>query len=235
MLLGVNMDGGEYYFSKKPELMENFRSFSERIGIALSKICEAEFVREVLDEMKNNFENFIPLIPYIGGDSNPMTPNLISSVHYLMVYKVLKGKGMDLKDVGMLCYNNEDEFFRSHPEFIPPLLNPQVSEYMKQSAKDSGKYPEDFVYSYLDGEDFDLGLDFTECALLKLFKKYNAEEFMPYICAMDIVMSEYGNLGLHRTKTLADGFEICNFRYKAGRDSKVKSKVIHEYVKDDLK
>ncbi len=49
---------------------------------------------------------------------------------------------------------------------------------------------------------------------------------MPYLCAMDIIMSKYGNLGLHRTKTLVDGDDICDFRYKAGRDTDVASKVI---------
>jgi hypothetical protein len=49
---------------------------------------------------------------------------------------------------------------------------------------------------------------------------------MPYICAMDIVMSKYGDLGLHRTRTLADGCGVCDFRYKAGRDTRVASEVI---------
>lgn len=46
------------------------------------------------------------------------------------------------------------------------------------------------------------------------------------LCAMDIIMSKYGNLGLHRTKTLVNGDNICDFRYKAGKDTKVASKVI---------
>jgi len=39
-------------------------------------------------------------------------------------------------------------------------------------------------------------------------------------------MSECGNLGLHRTQTLAEGCERCDFRYKGGRETKVANTVI---------
>ncbi len=39
-------------------------------------------------------------------------------------------------------------------------------------------------------------------------------------------MSECGNLGLHRTQTLAEGSDLCDFRYKGGRETEVASTVI---------
>ncbi|MGZ7135813.1 MAG: L-2-amino-thiazoline-4-carboxylic acid hydrolase, partial [Methanobacterium sp.] len=76
--------------------------------------------------------------------------------------------------------------------------------------------------------DFDYGLDFTECGIQKFFHKYDADEFTPYLCAMDIIMSDIANAGLHRTETLAEGGNKCNFRYKKGRETKVSNTVIGE-------
>ena len=214
------------YTYDKMELLEAFNDFSNRIEEFLSRSYGDKFSREAVRDMKKEYETIIPEIPYIGGDDNPMTPNLLSSARYLTVYLVLKRKGLNLDEIGNISYSVEDEFFRKHREFIPPLCHPKAIPMLKISAENSGKYPGDFVYTFVEGENFDLGLDFTECALFKFFHKFNADEFMPYLCAMDIIMSKYGNLGLHRTKTLVDGDDICEFRYKTGRDTQVVSKVI---------
>lgn len=216
----------DYYSLKRSELIKDFKDFSKRINGYISMVKGDEFSITAANEMYDEFENFINEIPYIGGDDNPMTPNLLSAVRYLVVYHVLKGMGMDLKEIGEMCYKQEEAFFKANPQYIPPLCNPYIVKSLAESAAESGKFPGDFVYRYIEGEDFDLGLDFTECALLKLYKNNHAEEFMPYLCAMDMIMSKYGDLGLHRTKTLVDGCDVCNFRYKAGRDTRVASRVI---------
>jgi hypothetical protein len=109
------------------------------------------------------------------------------------------------------------------------MNNPEAIPYMKYAAEMSlkKKFPEDWVYNFLEGnEEFDLGMDFTQCGIQKLFHKYDADEFIPYLCAMDIIMSECGNLGLHRTQTLAEGNNKCDFRYKGGRETKISNTVI---------
>ncbi|MGZ7050168.1 MAG: L-2-amino-thiazoline-4-carboxylic acid hydrolase, partial [Methanobacterium sp.] len=103
--------------------------------------------------------------------------------------------------------------------------------YIKMGADRSAerRFLEDWVYSFCEGNgDFDYGLDFTECGIQKFFHKYNADEFTPYLCAMDILMSDISNAGLHRTETLAEGGNKCNFRYKKGRETKVSNTVIGE-------
>lgn len=217
--MGVDSD---YYISKKTELLKDFKELTVQIRDDLAALYGDEFADDAVLEMNEEFEKFIPEIPYIGGDENILTTNLLSCARYLIIYRVLKRKGKDLKEIGELCYNLEDELFKNRPDVIPQICHPKAIKYFEYAAPISGKYPEDFKYRYVEGEDFDLGLDFTECALLKLFKKHGAEEFMPYICAMDIPISKYGNLGLHRTKTLAEGFDVCDFRYKVGRKTRVK-------------
>jgi hypothetical protein len=45
-------------------------------------------------------------------------------------------------------------------------------------------------------------------------------------CAPWIYQCKYGNLGIHRTKKLGEGFEVYEFCYKSGENRRVKSSVI---------
>jgi hypothetical protein len=83
------------------------------------------------------------------------------------------------------------------------------------------RYPGDWVFTFVegDGQEFDYGLDFTECGICKYYHAQGADELTPYLCLMDGVVSKSFGLGLVRHKTLAEGADICDFRYKAGRET----------------
>ena len=80
------------------------------------------------------------------------------------------------------------------------------------------KYPESFVMTYVkgNGQDFDYGVDYTECAICKFLSAQNALELIPYMCATDKIASELLGWGMSRTMTLAKGDEKCDFRFKKG-------------------
>jgi len=59
----------------------------------------------------------------------------------------------------------------------------------------------------------------------KFYQEHDMVDFVPYLCAMDVPMSEVGKQGLHRTKTLAEGGDKCDFRFKGGRETKVNSAI----------
>ena len=88
-------------------------------------------------------------------------------------------------------------------------------------------YPGDWVYEFLEGngKDFDSGTDMLECGVLKFYQEHDMVDFVPYLCAIGVPMSEVGKQGLHRTKTLAEGGDKCDFRFKGGRKTKVNSTV----------
>ena len=70
-----------------------------------------------------------------------------------------------------------------------------------------------------DGQDYTYGIDVIECAILKFLEKQGAPDLTRYLCLTDYVTSEALGRGLSRTKTLAEGCDRCNFRYKQGRSS----------------
>jgi hypothetical protein len=57
-------------------------------------------------------------------------------------------------------------------------------------------------------------------------------DVVPYICAMDILLSEARQSGLRRTQTLAEGGNKCDFRFKIGRKTIVRSTVLVEALID---
>ena len=62
----------------------------------------------------------------------------------------------------------------------------------------------------------DFGLDVKNCAVCELFSRHDAEEVVPYLCALDDKMSEFMGMGLRRSGTRALGASCCDFRYQAG-------------------
>jgi hypothetical protein len=98
------------------------------------------------------------------------------------------------------------------------MFTEEVFTGMRSMAENSQskKYDGDFVYRYVpgNGADFDFGLDFTECAVCKFFEREEAQALTPYMCQYDFIESRFCQTGLSRTKTLADGHGMCDFRYK---------------------
>jgi len=68
----------------------------------------------------------------------------------------------------------------------------------------------------------------TTFGTLPFLSKQRASELAPYICTADIIYSDLFGWGLTRTKTIAEGFEKCDFRFKKGGKTKVASHVVKE-------
>ncbi|MES0344763.1 MAG: L-2-amino-thiazoline-4-carboxylic acid hydrolase, partial [Anaerolineales bacterium] len=85
------------------------------------------------------------------------------------------------------------------------------------------KYPGNFVLNYVegDGQDFDYGVDYLECASCKFLEAEGAFELAPYVCAVDKTASEQLGWGLSRTMTLAEGSHKCDFRFKKGGRTRI--------------
>jgi hypothetical protein len=81
------------------------------------------------------------------------------------------------------------------------------------------EFPDNYVAVAVegDGEAFDFGYDYTECAIIKILRKMGYPELAPYTCFHEYPLSRLDGRGLSRTKTLACGDDVCDFRFKKGR------------------
>lgn len=86
----------------------------------------------------------------------------------------------------------------------------QDQKVKESIASQNSKYELDWKFHYEKGVD-EFYNTYTECGICKLGKRENCFEFVLCLCNMD--ERNYRNMGgeLHRTKTLGQGDECCNF------------------------
>lgn len=76
------------------------------------------------------------------------------------------------------------------------------------------KYENDWVVDILPANDeYELGYDYHECGICKLCKDEGCPELAQYLCRMDYVLADIMDMKLTRTKTIAEGADMCDFRY----------------------
>jgi len=96
---------------------------------------------------------------------------------------------------------------------------------MIREAKESQepKYHDDWVFSFVkgDGKEFDFGIDVHECGVLKFFSKENADGLTPFYCWITFLENKALGTGLVGTRTLVEGAEKCDYRFKKGRKVEV--------------
>ena len=178
-------------------------------------------------ETKQAYEDICPKIPYTGGKENMFTEWLNYGAYYLAMYQALSARGHNIDDVGTLIFETY-KVMADYPKWFLSIVGrfkygKKYEEKLEDAAAASQqrKYPEDFVSSFIegDGENFDYGLDITECGICKIYSAHGAEKLSRYMCLSDYIVSKAFNRGLVRYNTIAEGAEKCDFRYKKGRET----------------
>lgn len=222
---GAIMGGGGFYtiFKDSEALSPFFKAtqnvFAARFGDDLSAT--------LILETKQAYESLRPEIPFIGGEGNIFTEWLNYGAYYLAVYRALSDRGHTVDDVGEVIFETY-EVMADYPGWFLGIVGHfkygkkyeeklRAAAFASQERKHSG----DFVLSFIegDGKTFDYGLDITECGICKFYEAQGAQRLARYMCLSDFVVSKAFNRGLVRHKTLAEGSEKCDFRYKKGRET----------------
>ncbi|MEJ2559208.1 MAG: L-2-amino-thiazoline-4-carboxylic acid hydrolase [Anaerolineae bacterium] len=134
--------------------------------------------------------------------------------------------GRTVEEAGRLAYEIGEAEFEAIPGWVRRVIGVLwfsrwfTRRLQKRAASSQArKYSGGYVLAYVegDGQDFDYGIDYIECASCKFLNDQGATELGPYVCAVDKVASEMLGWGLRRTMTLAEGGERCDFRFKKGR------------------
>ena len=173
-------------------------------------------------EMLDEYRRLLPEVPYIGGRRNPCTSDLKGTPAFLAVHRVILRHGGNVEDTGWVLHS----FVRAEIERVPAVIRHWMGRHRimgrslrkwKKAARwtQGRRYPDDWVMEIVDsdGESFDLGVDITECGILKYLQAHEAGELTPYFCDGDYVVAEMVRTGLQRTKTLAWGCDRCDFRF----------------------
>ncbi len=184
----------------------------------------AQDVRAMLAEAKKIHARLLPL-PDIGGPENLTYPSFLVGPQYAALYTAMRPCGFSARDVGKLVYDlavygmaAEPQVYRANGQrFFTPEYFALMQAWAQRSQQ--RRHAMDWVLTVFkgDGRDFDMGVDYTECGLVKYFAALGMPELAPYPCQIDFPTSRAEGTGLERTTTLASGGKVCDFRYKQGR------------------
>lgn len=186
------------------------------------KMLKARYGKQKTDiwlkRSREIFKSLYKKIPDIGGKENMMYPNLVLSTILMPIAIIMKEEGLSTREIGENIFNLSKGAYNL---FLP--LAKRLS-YFKKSQIDKMKlaaeksllrrFPEDWVFEFVEGgEDYLLGYDIRECGIHKFWRAQGLEEFVPYLCLTDWAKWELLGVSVERTKTIANGHEVCDFRY----------------------
>jgi hypothetical protein len=221
--------GGNFYVKNKVKLMDYFQQVNQGCQFYLTSRYNPEVARQVTTQAPRVLERLLPDLPDIGGEKNMMTPFLVYAAWYVAFFRAMKSQGLTAEDTGRMMYDltvmklgteSRQEAQKQGAELFKPQYLDKMRKWCAWSQKRT--YPADWVGRFIDGRgaDFDYGLDFSQCGAVLFFEKQKTLEVAPYFCLIDFPRSAHLGTGLVRTKTIALGQGVCDFRYKKGRPVK---------------
>ena len=224
---GASLIPADYYTAQAGRLLHRFDRAARHYHPVLAAHLTGESPDEILRETRREFEQLLPAIPYIGGPNNSLTRILIGCTMSLALYRVLKEHGMSVEEVGRIVVEIEERRVGAYPRFLvrlagwyihTPVGRRRLKRMMVEHSQECA-YPGGWRATFLegDGQTFDFGIDYTECALVKFLGAQGAGEFTRYLCLIDYVQQQALGTGFSRTTTLAEGGDRCDFRWKKGQ------------------
>jgi hypothetical protein len=183
-----------------------------------------EEIDAMLGEARAIHARLLPL-PDIGGPKNLVYASFVVGPQYVALYRAMRPHGFTAAEVGKLVYDlavvslaqQRDSLRANGERFFTPDYFALLQDWAARSR--ARRYSMDWVLTVFrgDGAAFDIGVDYTECGLVKYFTAHGVPELAPYPCRIDFPTADAEGTGLRRTTTLATGGRICDFRYKKGR------------------
>jgi hypothetical protein len=216
----------DYYVAQAGKLLRQFDRAARHYRPVLAARLAGEAADEIIRETRQEFERLLPAVPYIGGRRNSLTRILVGCTMSLALYRVLRGRGVPVEEIGRTVVEIEERRVHAYPRFLlrlagryihTPLGRRRLKRMMVEGSRECA-YPGGWRATFVkgDGQTFDFGIDYTDCALVKFFGAQGAAEFTRYLCLIDYAQQGAMGAGFLRTTTLAEGGDRCDFRWKRG-------------------
>jgi len=215
----------------KNSLLKKYDSRAQRRRELYGTIFEAAELDAILTQMRASYESIMPDMPYIG-EVNFHLQWFIPNSEKLADYLVAEKYGITAAQFSRLNLERDeqdlyDKYSESELIQIGSMqFGPMAEMQMRMRAWRSQLcvYPEDYIFTFVkgDGQDFDWGLDYTQCANVELYSKYDELELLYHmVCNADYVAGRAMHTGYHRTTELSTSGKKCDLRWKQGVESTV--------------
>lgn len=207
-----------YYCENQARFLQTTRPLFDAMLQAAQDMGLGDQTQDLLHRGWERFETRIPALPYIGGDENFLTTNLVTGALKLSIYHALHNNGYANEQIGHLFYETVLAISPSAP--VTPPGQDEVERILtmrREAAARSQVNPTEYDWqtTFIEGDDerFDWGVDYISCGICQLFREERAADFIPYLCFLDLPQYKARGIGLVRTQTLALGAEKCDFRF----------------------
>ena len=226
----MNTTNNEFYISRRKRLIREFNRFLKRVRKTMLTHYSESMTDMVIQETHNEFELILKDLPFVGGKKNHFTRIVIVNGWIVAFYRVMKTHGKTAEETVRILCEVAENFFKSVPSFLWRFAGRFASGKMfinrmeKQAAQSQKQiYPEDWVYKTIRSNSYDLefAMEFSECAVIKLYDQLGVPELKPFCNFFDVISSRYLNLGIDASETLGLGFPRCVMKYKRGRPTKI--------------
>lgn len=218
-------DNSRFYSTNHDRFVTAFKKIRPAVVDYISKQSNSEVANDICSEAALNFEKILPELPYVGGDVHPGTRFIVNAGQWIAFYQSMLKRSYTALEVGQMMYSIYENQLKEIPldELEKQKALTFSNDYinlLKQWAESTSPYESDWKLDFIEGNgvDFDYGLDYLACPCLEFFKAQNAEQLAPFFCLLDFPEARQLNSGLFRTKTLAQGDDICNFRFKKDKE-----------------
>ncbi len=226
------MDTG-YYNSRKDKLLRDLRLTAQLARGFVAERYGEEYAERLSRSVEEEYKAIIPRMPYVeGAMAGALNAFLRVTAQEVAVYKAMKRDGKTLAEAWEVCHEAIRLRMERFPRWKARLLRwVMYSTAMRRRIRRRAAKKErlrlgafEMRYMIGDGSDFDWGVDYLACGNLELIRELGAEEFAPYICMSDIALGDALGWGVIRTRTLADGCDHCDFRFKKGAETQITSR-----------
>ncbi|WP_437396949.1 L-2-amino-thiazoline-4-carboxylic acid hydrolase [Flagellimonas lutimaris] len=160
--------------------------------------------------------------------TNPLDKRLDLMAYFLSTIQTLEANQVDFHIIKEVCTDIAKEYVRPKTKFqawlkkLPPKLIkfPLITIFLKMMDNKVSKkgHKDGFRAKIVTNKEetygFGYGIDIIECGICKLFHKHNMDRYTPILCEVDKITSSLAGLELFRQGTIANGAEICDFRFK---------------------
>ncbi len=173
----------------------------------------------VVDEASAIFDRMLPDLAYQEKPDHPLAAALFTCSVNIALYLAVKSRGVDVHAFGASLLAGLTRAPIPVPELTDDAIRNQIAWFTEAGAasRQEGRSGEDVFEAVLpEAGEFEWGFNITSCSIRHEAAKHDALELVPYLCAVDDVMSDKGNQGLRRTGSIALGAQQCDFRYKRG-------------------
>lgn len=175
----------------------------------------------VADEALQIFERMVPNMAYVDDPDHLMASAVFGCCGVLALYLPLRERGVDVHQFGSAFLEQARSNLSKASDAANDETSPRdrIARLIESGkASQSVAKPGEFVFDAFWGDrsEFSWAMNIESCAICHAFSKHGAMELVPYLCASDDLMSDFGGDGLRRKGTIALGAHHCDFRYKPG-------------------